>query len=81
MIVNINAARSIIRINNIKITMNVHNQKILDFVNEKTVATSSEIAKLLKLSWNTAERYLTELLIEGKLNRIKKEGVTLWMKR
>ena len=59
--------------------MNIHNKKILDYIKKERVASSSDIAKLLKMSWNTADRYLTELLIEGKIERIKKEGVNLWL--
>ena len=55
--------------------MNIHNEKIIKFIEKQKVVTSSDIAKFLKISWNTADRYLTELLIEGKLERIKKEGV------
>ena len=61
--------------------MNMHNKRIIDLVEKERVVTSSEIAKLLKVSWNTAENYLKELLIEGKLIRIKKEGVNLWLKK
>ena len=61
--------------------MNVHNDKILDYIKKSEVVTSSEIAKLLKISWNTADSYLKELLIEGKVRRIKKDGVNLWMKK
>jgi len=61
--------------------MNVHNKKILDYIEEKRVVTSSEIAKFLKVSWNTADSYLKEILIEGKIERIKKEGVNLWLKK
>ena len=61
--------------------MNIHNDKILDYIKKSEVVTSSEIAKLLKISWNTADSYLKELLIEGKVRRIKKEGVNLWMKK
>ena len=61
--------------------MNIHNQKILDYIKKNEVVTSSEIAKFLKISWNTADSYLKELLIEGKVRRIKKEGVNLWMKK
>jgi len=43
------------------------------------VATTSEIAAALSVSWNTAEKYLLELTIEGKLNRLKKTGVNLWV--
>jgi Mn-dependent DtxR family transcriptional regulator len=61
--------------------MNIHNKKILAYIEEKRVVTSSEIAKFLKVSWNTADSYLKELLIEGKIERIKKEGVNLWLKK
>ncbi len=61
--------------------MNPHNKKILKFVEDIRVATSSDVAKFLKVSWNTADSYLKELLIEGKVDRIKKEGVNLWMIR
>jgi Mn-dependent DtxR family transcriptional regulator len=53
--------------------MNIHNKKILDYITEKRVVTSSEIAKLLKMSWNTADSYLKDLVIEGKIERIKKK--------
>jgi predicted HTH transcriptional regulator len=59
--------------------MNIHSKKILDFVKEKKVVTSSELAKFLAISWNTADKYLLELVLEGKIERIKKTGVTLWM--
>ena len=61
--------------------MNIHREKILRLVKERKVVTSSEIAKDLKISWNTADKYLLELLVEGKVERIKKEGVNLWMKK
>ncbi len=60
--------------------MNIH-KKILDFVDKNKVVTSSEIAKFLEVSWNTADSYLKDLVIDGKLERIKKEGVNLWIKR
>jgi len=58
-----------------------HKDKILNYIKKQRIVTSSEIAKLLKMSWNTADRYLTELLIEGEVERIKKRGTTLWMKK
>jgi Mn-dependent DtxR family transcriptional regulator len=62
--------------------MNIHNRKkILQLIGKKRVVTSSEVAKFLKISWNTADSYLKELLIEGKIIRIKKEGVNLWLKK
>lgn len=59
--------------------MNIHNKKILELIKEKRVVTSSEVAKYLKISWNTADKYLIELIIDGKVERIKKEGVNLWV--
>ena len=59
--------------------MNTHSKKILDFIKKEKVVTSSEIAGFLKVSWNTAEKYLLELIIDGKIVKIKKIGVNLWM--
>lgn len=61
--------------------MNIHSKKIIDLVEKEIVITSSEIAKLLKVSWNTADSYLKDLALENKLIRIKKEGVNLWIKK
>ena len=58
--------------------MNIHN-KILDFIKKSKIVTSSEVAKHVKISWNTAEKYLLELIIEGKVQKMKKSGVNLWM--
>jgi len=62
--------------------MNVHNkvfEKILDLIRKERAITTSELAEYLNVSWNTAEKYLLELTIEGKLARIKKKGVNLWL--
>ena len=62
------------------ILMNIQTKKrILKFLREKRVITSSELAEFLKMSWNTAEKYLLELVIENKIVKIKKVGVNLWM--
>jgi len=53
--------------------------KIVKFLREKKVVTSSEIAKLLGISWNTAQAYLMELALDNQIIRIKKEGVNLWI--
>lgn len=58
---------------------NEQRQKILDLLKESRVVTSSEIAKLLVVSWNTAQAYLMELALEGIILRVKKEGVNLWI--
>lgn len=58
--------------------MNVHSNKILGLIKKEKIVTSSEIAAFLKVSWNTAEKYLLELVIDGKIEKIKKLGVNLW---
>lgn len=66
--------------------MDIHNNnlmkshsKILDFIKKNRVITTSELAEHLKISWNTAEKYLLELTLENKIIRIKKIGVNLWL--
>tara|TARA_Y100000310_G_C20105761_1_gene544847 strand:+ start:95 stop:280 length:186 start_codon:yes stop_codon:yes gene_type:complete len=59
--------------------MKSHNKEILKLIRKAKVVTSSEIAKELKISWNTADKYLLELVIEKKVERIKKGGVNLWI--
>jgi predicted HTH transcriptional regulator len=59
--------------------MKSHNDKILNFLKKEKIITSSELAKHLGISWNTAEKYLLELIIENKAVRMKKKGVNLWM--
>ena len=64
--------------------MNVQiEKKILKYLKEEGVITSSELARHLKVSWNTAQNYLLRLLAEGKIKEKKKEGrgVNLWMKK
>ncbi len=58
--------------------MNIHNS-IFTYVKKSRVVTSSEIAKEFKINWNTAERYLLEMMAEQRLIRIKKSGVNLWL--
>jgi len=73
---------------NIKIYINIHiintmkfhniEKDILKFIKESKVITSSELAKFLKISWNTADKHLLELTLDNKIQRIKKKGVNLW---
>lgn len=58
--------------------MRSHRERILEMIKKEKVVTSSDVARFLKVSWNTADSYLKELLIEKKIDRIKKKGVTLW---
>ncbi|RME53824.1 hypothetical protein D6783_00795 [Candidatus Woesearchaeota archaeon] len=43
------------------------------------VTTTSEVAALQNISWNTAEKYLLELALLGRVRRLKKAGVNLWV--
>jgi len=54
-------------------------QKILDYISQEKVVTTSELAKFLKVSWNTAEKNLLELTLDGKVERFKKQGVNIWL--
>jgi len=54
-------------------------KKIVRYLGKEKVITSSELAKFLGVSWNTAEKYLLELVIEGEVVKIKKRGVNLWL--
>ena len=61
--------------------MKLHNKskEILEFIKKNRVITSSELAKQINISWNTADKYLLELAFENKIDRIKKKGVNLWV--
>ncbi|MEK6807797.1 MAG: hypothetical protein AABX75_02085 [Nanoarchaeota archaeon] len=45
------------------------------------VVTTAEIAFELKVSWNTAEKYLLEMALDNQVIRIKKAGVNLWVRK
>ncbi len=55
-----------------------YKKQIIQLVEKEKVVTTSEIAGILKVSWNTAEKHLLELTIENKIQRLKKAGVNLW---
>ena len=60
--------------------MNIHNQKkILRFIKEKKAVTSSELAEFLQVSWNTADRYLMQLGMDGRVEKLEKAGVNIWL--
>ena len=56
-----------------------YKKEIMKIVSSVKVVTTSEIAKELVVSWNTAEKHLLELTIENKITRMKKAGVNLWV--
>ncbi len=55
--------------------------KVLNLFKKEKVMTSSDVAKKLNLQWNTADKWLMELALEEKIERMKKSGVNLWMLR
>jgi len=59
--------------------MNLHN--ILKFIEQKKVITTTELAEQFKISWNTAEKQLLEIALDGKITRLKKSGVNLWIRK
>jgi len=59
--------------------MRIHSANIIRLIEKERVVTSSEVASVFNVSWNTAEKYLMELALEGRVERIKKVGVTLWL--
>jgi Mn-dependent DtxR family transcriptional regulator len=58
---------------------NDYRDRILNFLNKGKVVTTTEVAERFKLSWNTAEKCLLEIALEGKATRMKKAGVNLWV--
>ena len=67
---------------NRNILMNIQTKKkILSYLGKEKVITSSELAKHLGVSWNTAQNYLLRLLVEKNIIEIKKDGVNLWLKK
>jgi len=52
---------------------------VISYLKKEKIVTSSEIANKVGVSWNTAERHLLDLTIDGKIERIKKAGVNLWV--
>ena len=54
-------------------------KEIMKNVVKTKVVTTSEIAEKLGVSWNTAEKHLLELTLDGKVIRMKKAGVNLWV--
>jgi len=61
--------------------MNIHKlmRELLKYTIKNRVVTTSELAFHFKVSWNTAEKYMVELIIEGKVVKLKKAGVNLWL--
>lgn len=58
-----------------------YKKQILKVLKEKFngISTTSELADDIGISWNTAEKYLLELTLDGHIQRLKKTGVNLWI--
>ncbi|NPE27026.1 DeoR family transcriptional regulator [Methanococcoides sp. SA1] len=59
--------------------MKIHNLELINMIKKERIVTSSEVAEKFGVSWNTAEKGLMELALDGKVERIKKTGVNLWI--
>ncbi|HIH14266.1 MAG TPA: hypothetical protein HA224_03350 [Nanoarchaeota archaeon] len=56
--------------------------RVLNIIKSNSgVVTTAEIASELKVSWNTAEKYLLEMALDNQVIRIKKAGVNLWVRK
>ena len=53
--------------------------QILKLFRKEKIMTTVEIAKKLNIHWNSIEKHLLELTLDKKIQRIKKQGVNLWM--
>lgn len=77
----------IILLNNFKLVSNLNKTpysfeaQIYKLFEKEKILVTSEIAKELNINAATAQSALIELVLEGKVERIKKEGVTLWLKK
>lgn len=56
-------------------------KRIQTLLGKERIVTSSEVAEKLGVSWNTAEKALLEMTIEGHVELIKKAGVNLWTEK
>ena len=65
--------------NEVKFNENELMRNVLDMTKKSRVVTTSEIANEFNISWNTAEKYLLELALDQKIERMKKSGVNLWV--
>lgn len=52
---------------------------IFPLFKKEPVLTTTEVSKKLDISKGAAEKALMELVIEDKIDRIKKEGIILWL--
>ena len=57
--------------------------KINKFIRKSNIKifTTPEISRSVKVNYGTAEKSLLELVIDGKIEKIKKMGVNLWIKK
>ncbi len=53
--------------------------RILKLFGKEKIMTTTEIAKKMDAHWNSMEKHLLELALDGKIQRMKKQGVNLWL--
>ena len=77
----------IIELKNFRVVGNLENthysleNRILKLFEKDKLLITSDVAKIFDVTPTTAQRALTELVIQDKVERIKKEGVTIWLKK
>ncbi|MAH07014.1 hypothetical protein CMI38_02055 [Candidatus Pacearchaeota archaeon] len=54
--------------------------RVYNLFKSNKILTTSEVASLLGISKGAAERNLMELTLDKKIERIKKEGINLWLR-
>ncbi|MEM2873830.1 MAG: hypothetical protein QW063_00010 [Candidatus Nanoarchaeia archaeon] len=59
--------------------LSANKRSVLELLKKSPILTTTEVASALKISWNTAEKLMLELTLEGKVQRMKKAGVNLWL--
>lgn len=59
--------------------LSANKRSVLELLKKSPILTTTEVASTLKISWNTAEKLMLELTLEGKVQRMKKAGVNLWL--
>ena len=56
-------------------------KQIYNLFKKNKILTNSEVSSMLNISVGSAERNLLELTLDGKIERIKNEGINLWLSK
>ena len=77
----------IIELKNFRVVGNLENthysleNRILKLFEKDKLLITSDVAKIFDVTLTTAQRALTELVLQDKVERIKKDCVNLWLKK